>query len=88
MRQRSNQIMEKTDVQAKLKEFFMSNLGVDGDILQYDTPLFGEEVGLDSVDSLEIISFADDEYGVSMTGLPKETFLSINTIADYIVANA
>ncbi|MCH5289489.1 MAG: hypothetical protein J1E32_06220, partial [Treponema sp.] len=80
--------MEKTDVQAKLKEFFMSNLGVDGDILQYDTPLFGEEVGLDSVDSLEIISFADDEYGVSMTGLPKETFLSINTIADYIVANA
>lgn len=80
--------MEKTDVQAKLKEFFMSNLGVDGDILQYDTPLFGEEIGLDSVDSLEIISFADDEYGVSMTGLPKETFLSINTIADYIVANA
>ena len=80
--------MEKTDVQAKLKEFFMSNLGVDGDILQYDTPLFGEEVGLDSVDSLEIISFADDEYGVSMKGLPKETFLSINTIADYIVANA
>ena len=80
--------MEKTEVQAKLKEFFMSNLGVDGDILQYDTPLFGEEIGLDSVDSLELISFADDEYGVSMTGLPKETFLSINTIADYIVANA
>ena len=80
--------MEKTEVQSKLKEFFMSNLGVDGDILQYDTPLFGDEVGLDSVDSLEIISFADDEYGVSMTGLKKEIFYSINTIADYIVANA
>ena len=80
--------MEKSEVQAKLKEFFMSNLGVDGDILQYNTPLFGDEVGLDSVDSLEIISFVDDEYGVSMTGLKKETFLSIDTIADYIVANA
>ncbi|MBQ8013298.1 MAG: hypothetical protein IJ257_02725 [Treponema sp.] len=80
--------MEKSEVQAKLKEFFMSNLGVDGDILKYDTPLFGDEIGLDSVDSLEIISFADDEYGVSMTGLPKETFLSIDTIADYIIANA
>ena len=80
--------MSKEEVQSKLKDFFMSNLGVDGDILQYDTPLFGEEVGLDSVDSLEIISFVDDEYSVSMTGLPKETFLSINTIADYIVANA
>ena len=80
--------MEKSEVQAKLKEFFMSTLGVDGDILKYETPLFGDEIGLDSVDSLEIISFADDEYGVSMTGLPKETFLSIDTIADYIVANA
>lgn len=78
--------MEKKDVQEKLREFFMSNLGVDGDILKYDTPLFGDEVGLDSVDSLEIISFADDEFGVSMTGLPKETFLSIDTIADYIVS--
>ena len=66
----------------------MSNLGVDGDVLKYDTALFGDEVGLDSVDSLEIISFADDEYGVSMTGLPKETFYSIDTIADYIVKNA
>ena len=80
--------MEKTEVQAKLKDFFMSNLGVDGDVLKYDTALFGDEVGLDSVDSLEIISFADDEYSVSMTGLPKETFYSIDTIADYIVKNA
>ena len=78
--------MEKKDVQEKLREFFMSNLGVDGDILKYDTPLFGDEVGLDSDDSLEIISYADDEFGVSKTGLPKETFLSIDTIADYIVS--
>ena len=80
--------MEKSDVQSKLKDFFMSNLGVDGSVLNYDTPLFGDGVGLDSVDSLEIISFVDDEYGVSMTGLAKEIFYSIDTIADYIVANA
>ncbi len=78
--------MEKKEVQEKLKNFFESNLGVDGSILKYDTPLFGDEVGLDSVDSLEIISFVDDEFGVSMTGLPKETFLSIDTISDYIVS--
>ena len=78
--------MEKKEVQEKLKNFFESNLGVDGSILKYDTPLFDDEVGLDSVDSLEIISFVDDEFGVSMTGLPKETFLSIDTISDYIVS--
>ena len=81
--------MDKEQVKSKLKEFFISNLGVDGSILNYDTPLFGDsEVGLDSVDSLEIISFVDDEFGVSMTGVAKEHFLSIDTITDYILANA
>ena len=60
----------------KLKAFFMSDLGVDGDVLQFDTPLFGEEIGLDSVDSLEIISFVDSNFGVSMTGVAKENFQS------------
>ena len=81
--------MDKEQVKSKLKQFFISNLGVDGSILNYDTPLFGDsEVGLDSVDSLEIISFVDDEFSVSMTGVAKEHFVSIDTIADYILANA
>lgn len=80
--------MEKEEVKSKLKEFFISNLGVDGDVLKYDTPLFGDEIGLDSVDSLEIISFVDDEFGVSMTGVGKEKFLSIDTISDFISENA
>ena len=71
----------------KLKAFFMSDLGVDGDMLQFDTSLFGEEIGLDSVDSLEIISFVDSNFGVSMTGVAKENFQSIDTIAAYIDAH-
>ncbi|MBR4374497.1 MAG: acyl carrier protein [Treponema sp.] len=80
--------MNKDEVKAKLKGFFESNLGVDGSILNDDTPLFGDEIGLDSVDSLEIISFVDDEFGVSMTGVAKENFLSIESISSFIVANA
>ena len=76
--------MNKEEVKNKLKEFFMSDLGVDSEVLQFDTPLFGEEIGLDSVDSLEIISFVDSNFGVSMTGVGKEPFQSINTIADFI----
>ena len=72
------------EMKEKLKAFFMSDLGVDGDVLQFDTPLFGEEIGLDSVDSLEIISFVDFNFGVSMTGVAKENFQSIDTIAAYI----
>ena len=75
------------EMKEKLQAFFMSDLGVDGDVLQFDTPLFGEEIGLDSVDSLEIISFVDSNFGVSMTGVAKENFQSIDTIAAYIEAH-
>ena len=76
--------MNQEEVKSKLKAFFMSDLGVDGSVLKYHTPLFGEEIGLDSVDSLEIISFVDSNFGVSMTGAGKEPFQSIDTIADFI----
>jgi acyl carrier protein len=79
--------MSSEEMKSKLKSFFMSDLGVDGDVLQFDTPLFGEEIGLDSVDSLEIISFVDSNFGVSMTGVAKENFQSIDTIAAHIEAH-
>ena len=76
--------MSSEEMKSKLKSFFMSDLGVDGDVLQFDTPLFGEEIGLDSVDSLEIISFVDSNFGVSMTGVAKKNFQIIDTNDDYI----
>ncbi|MBR1403381.1 MAG: acyl carrier protein [Treponema sp.] len=80
--------MNKDEVKTKLKGFFESNLGVDGSMLTDDTELFGEEIGLDSVDSLEIISFVDDEFGVSMAGAARENFLTIEAISSFIVENA
>ncbi len=80
--------MANTELKAKLKDFICSTLGVEADVLEYDTELFGDSpIGLDSVDSLEIISFVDGEYGVDMTGVGKEHFVSIDTIAAYIEAN-
>ena len=76
------------EIKAKLKDFICSTLGVEPDVLEYDTELFSEDpINLDSVDSLEIISFVDGEYGVDMTGVGKEHFVSIDTIAAYIEAN-
>ena len=60
--------MANEEIKSKLKAFFMSDLGVDGDVLNYDTPLFGEEIGLDSIVSLEIISFFYDNFRFSMPG--------------------
>ncbi len=80
--------MEANDIKNGLKEFLVNDLGVDGDSLNFDTALFGAgPVGLDSIDSLEIISYVDGEYHVNMTGVGKEHFYSIDTIAEYICAH-
>lgn len=75
------------EIKAKIKEFLCSDLGVEADELQYDTPLFGDGIGLDSIDSIELIAFIDGEFGVSMTGVAKENFLSIDTLTKYITEN-
>ncbi|MCR5231667.1 MAG: hypothetical protein K6B64_03370 [Acholeplasmatales bacterium] len=72
------------EIKQQLKDFIVSELGVDADELQFDTPLFGEGIGLDSIDSIEIISFVDEAFGVSMNGVDKANFLSIDTIAAYV----
>ena len=73
------------EIKASLKTFLCNTLGIEADVLEYDTQLFGDSViGLDSIDSLEIISFVDEEYGVQMTGVGKEHFFNIDSIAKYI----
>lgn len=51
--------------------------------------LFGDGLGLDSIDALELIVLLDKEYGIKLTD-PKEgksIFVSIETMANYIAAN-
>ena len=82
-------MLDVNKVKETLKDVIVDRLGVEADILNYDTQLFGDgEIGLDSIDSLEIISAVDDEYGVNMTGVGKENFYNIDALAAYVVAHA
>ena len=78
--------MADLNIKQQLKDFITSELGVDANELEFDTPLFGDGIGLDSIDSIEIISCVDEAFGVSMNGVDREHFLSIDTIADYIAS--
>ena len=54
-----------------------------------NTPLFGEGLGLDSIDSLELVVLLDRNYGLKLKD-PKEgrtIFYSIRTMAEYIYNN-
>ncbi|MCT4622029.1 MAG: phosphopantetheine-binding protein [Schleiferiaceae bacterium] len=54
-----------------------------------DAPLFGNGLGLDSIDALEIIVLLDNEYGITLANPDegKRVFQSINSIAEYIEAH-
>ncbi len=54
-----------------------------------DQPLFGEGLGLDSIDALELIVLLQQQYNIRLAD-PQEgpkIFKSVNTIVEYIVAH-
>ena len=77
-------IMEKTEISAKIKDILTQNLGIDAAMLTDEAELFGGDIGLDSIDSLEIIAGIDREFGVSMTGVGKEHFFNVASLAKYV----
>lgn len=54
-----------------------------------DQPLFGEGLGLDSIDALELIVLLDKQYGIKLSN-PKEgkaIFQTVDSLAEYVAAN-
>lgn len=76
--------MTKTEIAEKIKNMISENLRIPENMLDDDSELFGGDIGLDSVDSLEIISGIDDLFGVDMTGVDREHFQTINALASYV----
>lgn len=78
-----------SDLRTQLKEQLIAQLNLDHltpeDIGDTD-PLFGDGVGLDSIDALEIIVMLDAEYGIKLANPEegKEVFASVDSLATYI----
>jgi acyl carrier protein len=54
-----------------------------------NAPLFGEGLGLDSIDALELIVLLEREYGIKLSNPAegKAIFKSVASIADYVSKN-
>lgn len=54
-----------------------------------EAPLFGEGLGLDSIDALELIVLLEREYGIKLANPAegKQIFQSITSIANYVEKN-
>ena len=74
--------MNEQEIREKIKELLIDSLGIEAEVLTDDVPLFGDGIGLDSIDSL--IAAIDKEFGVSMTGVGKEPFYNVASLAKYV----
>ena len=79
--------MEELINNLKLQIIDALNLeGMTPEDIGNDDPLFGEGLGLDSIDALELIVILDKFYGIKLANAAegKEVFKSVATIADYV----
>ena len=82
--------MEELITNLKLQIIDALNLeGMTPEDIDNDAPLFGEGLGLDSIDALELIVILDKFYGIKLSSPAegKAVFKSINCIADFIQKN-
>ncbi|MDR0830767.1 MAG: phosphopantetheine-binding protein [Prevotellaceae bacterium] len=76
----------------KLKEEIIEVLNLE-DVKPADidenAPLFGEGLGLDSIDALELIVLMEKNYGIKLKdpAQGKEIFKSVRFLAEYIAEN-
>ena len=76
------------DLIKELKQRIIENmkLEITPDEIDTDAPLFGEGLGLDSIDVLELVVMLDRHYGVKIVNMDegRKALASVRSIAEYI----
>ncbi len=74
---------------ARLKELLISQLNIEGitpDRIQDDDALFGDGLGLDSLDAVEIVVLLQRNFGVEVKDMEKgrEIFRTVRSLAEFV----
>jgi len=81
--------MDADRLRAEVKELLVSGLRLDvrpADIAD-DAPIFGEGIGLDSIDALELVVLVEERFRVSIPDeeVGKRAFASVDALVDFIL---
>lgn len=82
--------MDPADVRRELKELMVSELNLEGktpEDIDDSGPLFGDGLGLDSLDALQLAMSIEERFGVRIPegAEARPIFASVNAIVDHIV---
>ena len=85
--------MDREELKGKLKKEiieYLNLLDITLDDIKDDEPLFGEELGLDSIDSIELIVLLEREYGIKINNPTegRKVLVDINHMVDYILEHS
>ncbi len=86
------QEVEITEIKERLKKLLVDRLKLQVDPAGIDesAALFGEGLGLDSIDALELVVGLEQEFGVQVPdeSVGREAFASINALAEFVAKNS
>ena len=73
----------------KVKQLIIDSLRIEGmaaSDIETDAPLFGEGLGLDSIDALQLVVGMENTFGVVVpdAAVGTKVFQSVRTMAEYI----
>jgi acyl carrier protein len=83
-------VSEPELLHAELKKLIVETLALEDttpDEIETDAPLFGEGLGLDSIDALEIAMVLEERYGVTLDDDPESNqriFESIQSLTAFV----
>ncbi len=85
-------VMEEKELKEKLKQQiieYLNLLEMTPEDIADDEPLFGDNLGLDSIDSLELTVLLEREYGVKITNPTegRKILVDVNHMAQHILEN-
>jgi acyl carrier protein len=74
---------------ARIKRLIVESLNLEGvrpETIEDGAPLFGEGLGLDSVDALELVVALEKEFGIKIKSqeIGREVFSSVTTLSQFI----
>ena len=67
----------------KIREIMVDTLSCDGDRITMDSRL-NEDLGIDSLDAVEIIMAIEEEYGIEIPDEDAEKFQKVSDLVDFV----